>query len=208
MYQRALKLQDITTTAQLFVSFGEEQLDSLSIAINALTLVDENSQWVILPVIPDAVSRTLLCGNFDVHIPQSRKRKGSSKFIPETKFISAKYDSQIVHLADMQRQHTLLSGQIATVKRNPDILVSAGLWCCSLRVGVCTYNPVSTAEFLLPPTVLVLRLTHHSLFSQALTVASSLKVDMTEIFQQLTTQCIRLSKNPQAVMYVPQSLFI
>ena len=126
MYQRALKLQEITTTAQLFVSFGEEQLDSLSIAINALTLVDENSQWVILPVIPDAVSHAPLCGELDTHVLQSRKRKGSSKFIPETKFISAKYDSQIVHLADMQRQHTLLSAQIATVKRNPDILASTG----------------------------------------------------------------------------------
>ena len=126
MYQRALKLQEITSTAQLFVSFGEEQLDSLSIAINALTLVDENSQWVILPVVPDAVSRASFFDDLDIHVFQSRKRKGSSRFIPETKFISAKYDSQIVHLADMQQQHTLLSAQIATVKRNPDILTSSG----------------------------------------------------------------------------------
>lgn len=55
MYQRALKLQDIITNAELFIQYGEEQLDAYSIAINALTLVDENAQWIILPVVPDSV---------------------------------------------------------------------------------------------------------------------------------------------------------
>lgn len=61
MYQRAIKLQEIITNVQLFLSFGEEQLDSYSIAINALILVDEHSQWVILPVVGESVSEISLC---------------------------------------------------------------------------------------------------------------------------------------------------
>ncbi|RXW24637.1 hypothetical protein EST38_g1210 [Candolleomyces aberdarensis] len=161
MYQRAIKLQEIITNVQLFISFGEEQLDSYSIAINALILVDENSQWVILPVVGDS----------------ARKRGTSSKYIPESKFTSSKYETQVVHLADIQRQHTLLSAQIAIIKRSPELL--------------------NSPEFLLPPSVLVLRLVHLNLFSQALTVANALKVDMTDLFTNLTAQCIRLSKNSE-----------
>ncbi|KAF6762913.1 nucleoporin Nup120/160-domain-containing protein [Ephemerocybe angulata] len=160
MYQRALKFQEIINNAHLFISHAPDQLDSYSIAINALTLVDEPSQWIILPVIPDP----------------ARKRKGSSKYIPESKFLSSKYDSQIVHLADMQRQHTLLAAQISIIERNPGILTAS--------------------EFLLPPAVLVMRLTHHDLFAQALTVGSTLKVDMIDLFTSLTSHCIRFSKNP------------
>lgn len=49
------------TNVQLFLSFGEEQLDSYSIAINALALVDENSQWIILPLIADSVCKAVVC---------------------------------------------------------------------------------------------------------------------------------------------------
>ncbi|KAG2013470.1 hypothetical protein CC2G_010381 [Coprinopsis cinerea AmutBmut pab1-1] len=158
MYQRALKLQEIITNANLFVELGEEQLDAYSIAINALSLVEESSQWIILPIVSDS----------------NKRRKATSKHIPESQFISSKYGASIVHLGDMRRNYTLLSAQIDLIKREPTILASP--------------------EFLLPPPVIVMRLVHSNLLNQALNVASGLKVDMTDLFISLTTQCIRLSR--------------
>ena len=55
MYQRARKLQDIVTNAASFVSLAEDQLEALSVAINALYLVDEKAAWILMPVVPDPV---------------------------------------------------------------------------------------------------------------------------------------------------------
>ncbi|TFK29339.1 hypothetical protein FA15DRAFT_610509 [Coprinopsis marcescibilis] len=159
MYQRALKLQEIITNTSLFLALGEEQLDTYSIAINALALVDENSQWVTVPIVSD------------LH----KRKKPTSKYIPESRFISSKHGVEVVHLKDMRGQHTLLAAQIDIIKREPDIL--------------------NSPEFLLPPPVIVLRLAHNNLINQALNVASSLNVDMTDLFIKLTTQCIHLSKS-------------
>lgn len=55
MYQRARKLQDIVTDAASFVSLAEDRLEALSVAINALYLVDENTAWILMPLVPDPV---------------------------------------------------------------------------------------------------------------------------------------------------------
>ena len=57
MYQRARKLEDVITDATSFVSLAESQLEALSVATNALSLVDVKSAWVVMPVMPDAVSK-------------------------------------------------------------------------------------------------------------------------------------------------------
>lgn len=48
----------------------------------------------------------------------------------------------------------------------------------------------------------MLRLAQSNRFNLAMATASSLKVDMTDLFAHLTTQCLRLSRNPDSVMYV------
>lgn len=55
MYQRARKLRDLITDNRSFIALAEDQLESLSVAINALYLVDEKSAWILMPVIPDPV---------------------------------------------------------------------------------------------------------------------------------------------------------
>ena len=60
MYQRARKLEDVITDATSFVTLAESQLEALSVATNALSLVDEKSTWVVMPVMPDAVSKNRL----------------------------------------------------------------------------------------------------------------------------------------------------
>lgn len=55
MYQRAIKLRDAIVDAKSFVSLAESQLEALSVAINALYLVDEKVAWIFVPVVPDVV---------------------------------------------------------------------------------------------------------------------------------------------------------
>ena len=57
MYQRARKLEDVISDATSFLAFAESRLEALSVATNALSLVDEKSAWIVMPVIPDAVSK-------------------------------------------------------------------------------------------------------------------------------------------------------
>jgi nuclear pore complex protein Nup160 len=58
MYQWARKLEDVITDATSFVSLAESQLEALSIATNALSLLDEKIAWIVMPVIPDAVGKS------------------------------------------------------------------------------------------------------------------------------------------------------
>ncbi len=58
MYQWARKLEDVIADATSFVSLAESQLEALSIATNALSLVDEKFAWIVMPVIPDAVGKS------------------------------------------------------------------------------------------------------------------------------------------------------
>jgi len=103
----------------------------------------------------------------------------------------------------MQQRCILLSAQIAAIKRNPEILQSNGM---QIDTGSIDMNSLVRSEFLLSPAVLVMRAVHANRYSEALSVASSLKVDMTDLFTNLTQQCIRLSRNPQAYVYVPNSI--
>lgn len=56
MYQRARKLQDVITDVTSFIALAEDQLEALSVAVNALNLVDEKNAWVLMPIVSDAVS--------------------------------------------------------------------------------------------------------------------------------------------------------
>ncbi|KAF8165109.1 nucleoporin Nup120/160-domain-containing protein [Crassisporium funariophilum] len=164
MYHRARKLQDIITDATSFVSLAEDQVEALSVATNSLCLADEKTAWILMPVIPDL----------------ARKRQKLSKHIPEAKYISSKYDAEIVHLADMEYDCTLLRAQIDSIKREPALL--------------------SSPEYLLPPAVIVMRLAQANNYNQAMATARSLKIDMTDVFIHLTNQCVRLSRNPGSIL--------
>ncbi|KAF9535022.1 nucleoporin Nup120/160-domain-containing protein [Crepidotus variabilis] len=164
MYQRARRLYDVIVDPTSFVSLAEDQLEALSVAINSLYLVEEKAQWILVPVVPDP----------------ARKRQKLSRHIPDSKYISSKYDAEIIHLSDMEYDCTLLRAQIDSIKREPSLL--------------------SSPEYLLPPSVIVMRLAQANQYNQAMSIAQSLKVDMTEIFILLTNQCIRLSRNPGAIL--------
>ena len=202
MYQRAIKLQEIITNVQLFLSFGEEQLDSYSIAINALLLVDEHSQWVILPVVGETVSEIF----FYSFACLTLHRLANVEPRQDT------FQSRSSHLQNMKpKLSTLPTYSASTLCCRLKLPLSNALPNCSTLqvashfIALSEGSSLKFSEFLLPPSVLVLRLVHLNLFSQALTVANALNVDMTELFTNLTAQCIRLSKNSQTSLCVPIS---
>ncbi|KAF9057494.1 nucleoporin Nup120/160-domain-containing protein [Panaeolus papilionaceus] len=110
----------------------------------------------------------------------TQKRQRLSRHIPESRYLSSKHDAEIVHLSAIEYESTLLRAQIDSIKRDPSLL--------------------SSPEFLLPPNVIIMRLAQASQYNQALAIARSLKVDMTDVFVHLTNQCIRLSRNPGAIL--------
>ncbi len=99
----------------------------------------------------------------------------------------------------MQYDCALLRAQIDLVKKDPSLLPSQGKFTYQLHVS-CYHSKIThLAEPLLPPALAVMRLTSMNLYEQALTTARALDVDMTDIFAQLTTHCLRLTRNRDSV---------
>ncbi|KAJ6538958.1 nucleoporin Nup120/160-domain-containing protein [Mycena capillaripes] len=109
---------------------------------------------------------------------QPHKRRRLSKYIPESRFTPGTHDSEVVALHEIQYEHALLSAQIDIIQREPALSSFGDL----------------------PPESIVLRLAQSNRFSLAMATARSLKVDMTDLFVHLTTQCLRLSRNPDAII--------
>lgn len=51
MYQRARKLaQQVDDSPDQFIRLGEQQLEAYIVSINALSLLDQKSAWMVLPI--------------------------------------------------------------------------------------------------------------------------------------------------------------
>lgn len=98
----------------------------------------------------------------------------------------------------MEYDCALLRAQIDSIKREPALLSSPGM--STIVFYESSVINVST-EFLLTPAVIVMRLAYANQHSQAMAIARSLKVDMTDLFIHLTNQCVRLTRNPGSVLY-------
>ncbi|KAH7930039.1 hypothetical protein BV22DRAFT_1125203 [Leucogyrophana mollusca] len=173
MYQRARKLQEVTGDSTDIVSSMEEQLEAYLLAINSLSLVDQKvGAFIIAPASSDNAF-------------EPRKRRKLSKNIPESAFGIDKPDSEMVDLANMQFDYTLLSARLSLIRRDPTLLAAA--------------------DVLLSPSAIVLRLGQANQFDMAMATGRSLKVDLSELFSTLTSQCLRLSRNPDAVLQADTS---
>ncbi|KAJ3536697.1 hypothetical protein NM688_g6802 [Phlebia brevispora] len=170
MYQRARKLAELSSNnPEQFTSLAGLQLEAYLVSMNALSIVDTKSAWIILPFTTEA-------GNE----PQSRKRRKLSKHIPESKYAIGKRDAEVVELVDIQYEHALLSAQLELVRRSPTLLAAS--------------------DVLLSPASVISKLAQANRFDFAIATAQSLNEDMSEIFERLTTQCLRLSRNPDVVL--------
>jgi len=152
-------MKDPSLVARLAI----EQQEAYMISINALSLADPKNLWFLLP------------GSADTVHEHRRQTTGN---IPESKFSLGKFETEVVHLTDIQYEYTLLSAQLV--------------------VGDASLP--STSDFFLPPPSIVLRLAQSNRFNMALAISRSLDVDMTDLFAHLTTQCLRLSHNPDVIV--------
>ncbi|KAJ7162628.1 nucleoporin Nup120/160-domain-containing protein [Mycena crocata] len=112
------------------------------------------------------------------HVREPHKKRKLSQYIPEGRFTPGTHDSEVVTLSEIQYEYALLFAQTNIIQREPALLSFGDL----------------------PPESIVLRFAQSNRFSLAMATASSLKVDMTDLFAHLTTQCLRLSRNPDAVI--------
>ncbi|GBE79204.1 hypothetical protein SCP_0204010 [Sparassis crispa] len=167
MYQRARKLASLFGDPANFIEIAELQLEAYVVGMNALALTDQKNAWIVLPVTAESE-----------HEP--RKRRKLSRYIPEDKYGPGKRDMEVVELADMQYEYTLLAIRLELIRRDPTLL--------------------SAGEALLSPPSVVLRLTQANRFNMAMATARTLNVDMTDLFGHLTGLCLRLSRNPEAVI--------
>ncbi|KAE9395644.1 hypothetical protein BT96DRAFT_997448 [Gymnopus androsaceus JB14] len=119
----------------------------------------------------------LLPGSVDT---ANERRRQITSNVPESKFSLGRYENEVVQLVDIQYEYTLLSAQLDLAMRDSSI--------------------PPTTDFLPPPSSIVLRLAQSNRFNMALATARSLEVDMTDLFAHLTTQCLRLSHNPDVVV--------
>ncbi|KAH9950096.1 nucleoporin Nup120/160-domain-containing protein [Amylocystis lapponica] len=111
---------------------------------------------------------------------EPRKRRKLSKHIPEGRYALGKRDAEVVELADIQFEYALLSARLELIRKDPTLL--------------------SAGESFLTPHSIVLRLAQANRFNTAIATARSLNVDMSELFGYLAGQCLRLSRNPEAVI--------
>jgi len=172
MYQRARKFAVLSNTNELaqYFSLAEQQLEALIVSSNALALLDQKDTWIVLPIAPEGLG---------ARQPEPKRRK-LTRHIPEDRFASGKRDLEIVKLSDVIAESTLLSAQLDLVRKDPELLRSSA----TLR----------------SPESVVLRLVQNNRFNLAMATARTLEVDMTDLFSHLTRQCLRLSRNPEAVL--------
>jgi len=195
MYQRARKLAVLSNTNELaqYFSLAEQQLEALIVSSNALALLDQKDTWIVLPIAPEGLG---------ARQPESKRRK-LTRHIPEDRFASGKRDLEIVRLSDVIAESTLLSAQLDLVRKDPELLRSSGEHgtACAKRDELILDITIATLR---SPESVVLRLVQNNRFNLAMATARTLEVDMTDLFSHLTRQCLRLSRNPEAVLWVPQ----
>ncbi|KAK2466397.1 hypothetical protein APHAL10511_002039 [Amanita phalloides] len=105
---------------------------------------------------------------------ETRKRRKVTRYIPEAKYSSGNYDAEVVQLVDIQHDYAALSAHIDLVRSDPTL--------------------ISSQDFFLPTSLIILKLAQANRLSQAMTYARSLEIDMTDLITHLTRQCLRLSR--------------
>ena len=198
MYQRARKLALLSNTNDLaqYLSLAEQQLEALIVSSNALALLDQKDAWITLPIAPEGLGTR----------QSERKRRKLTRHIPEDRFASGKRDLEIVKLSDVIAESTLLGAQLDLVKKDPELLRSSGE-----HGPACEYeelNLIIMIATLRSPESVVLRLVQNNRFNLAMATSRTLEIDMTDLFSHLTRQCLRLSRNPEAVLWVLQIPYV
>ncbi|OCF41500.1 hypothetical protein I317_04703 [Kwoniella heveanensis CBS 569] len=136
------------------------QARSYLAAINALTLVDERNAWVSVPGAPNKALRGI-------------KRRKVSTYISEEEFTKDKRPVDIITLADIEMEYTLVLSQLRISSQIPD-----------LHEHGVTVSPQEVVGLFV----------QRGMFDVAQSAAASLQVDMVDFFQSLAARCVELSR--------------
>lgn len=149
------------------------QARSYLAAINALSLVDKRNAWVAVPAHaaghPAKVSLSQQ-QSVGADKTQDAKRRRVSSYIPEEDFASDRKPIDIVTIGDIEQEYTLVLSQ--------------------LRLASTSIQGVS-----LTPDEVVGLLVKQGRFDEAQAAASSMAVDLTDLFVALATRCVDLSRS-------------
>ncbi|THH12327.1 hypothetical protein EW145_g80 [Phellinidium pouzarii] len=165
MYIRSRKLSELQGEASASVDLAQQQAEALSIAINALGLIDGRNASITMPV--------------QTSTAPPRKRRKVESYIPEDKFTFSHRSVEVVKLLAIEQEYTHLIANIELLRRDPSLV---------------RYGELST------PWVTVSKLTQVGLYDLAMHTAKALSVDMSELFQRLALQCLRLSTTSDAIL--------
>ncbi|WRT67678.1 uncharacterized protein IL334_004650 [Kwoniella shivajii] len=136
------------------------QARSYLAAINALSLVEKRNAWVSVPGAPSKALRGI-------------KRRKVSSYIPEEKFTKEKRPVDIISLADIEMEYTLVLSQLKLSSHIPN-----------LHEHGITVSPEEVVGLFI----------QRGMFDIAQSAAASLQVDMTDLFQALAGRCVELSR--------------
>lgn len=156
------------------------QARSYLAAINALSLVDKRNAWVAVPAHaaghPAKVSFSLLPIDRADKMQDAKRRRVSS-YIPEEEFAADRKPIDIVTIGDIEAEYTLVLSQLRLASQ-------------------------STQGVSLSPEEVVGMLVKQSRFDEAQAAASSMSVDMTDLFVALATRCVDLSRSAISSLWV------
>ncbi|KIL00449.1 hypothetical protein PAXRUDRAFT_821638 [Paxillus rubicundulus Ve08.2h10] len=113
----------------------------------------------------------------DVMDFEPRKRRKLAQNLPLS---TSGNNSEIIELEDLRFEYTLLATRLRLIRRDSTLLAAP--------------------DALLSPSLIILRLGQANQFELAMSTARALDVDMGELFAALAGQCMRLSRNPDAVL--------
>jgi len=126
MYQRAVKLSALANDVSQFMSLAEQQLEAYAVAMNALSILDQKNAWIVLPLSSEN--------------GQLRKRQKLTRNIPEEKFGSSKRNSEIVALADIVFEYTVLSARLDLVRKDSSLIQAGGMLSFHTSIFLTTHQ--------------------------------------------------------------------
>ncbi|EJD01293.1 uncharacterized protein FOMMEDRAFT_158427 [Fomitiporia mediterranea MF3/22] len=159
MYIRYRNLSELPVDSTMPLALLEQQAETLSVAMNALGLVETKNAFIVVPTHESSLP------------PRKRRKIGS--YLPKEQLSASQRNVDIVRLPDIEREYAHLTANLELIRRDPTL--------------------VRHGEPHLTPWLTVSKLTQAGLFDLAMHTAKTLSIDMSEVFQRLSLQCLHLS---------------
>ncbi|GAA5955260.1 hypothetical protein JCM3765_003262 [Sporobolomyces pararoseus] len=178
MYQQARRIGELSNTRTSQISFRDlvtAQCQSYLAATNALSLVEKEQAWVAI----------VLGGRDDGELRVQNKRRKIHYYIPEDEYDpTSSRPLELKELVDIRKEYQIALARLQLSNEFPEL---------------------ERTNFHLEPEAVVSLFTQTNCFDQAFQIATSLKVDLSSVFETLAEKCVSLTiHHPQDVGIVEQ----